>query len=57
MDRNLIMIFRVFRVAKVGFLNKEKMTTPSRKLRHIAVASLTVCTKQMGVGNGQKTLF
>ena len=33
------------------------MTTPSRKLRHIAEASLTVFTEQIGVGKGQTPFF
>ena len=35
----------------------KKMTTPSRKLQHIAEASLTVFTKQIRVGMGQNPFF
>ena len=37
--------------------SNKKMTTLSRKLRHIAEASLTVFTKQMRVGMGQNPFF
>ena len=33
------------------------MTTPSRKLRHIAEASLTVLTNGMGGGGDKKIVF
>ena len=40
----------------VQYVSK-KMTTPSRKLRHIAEASLTFFTKQMRLGMGQNPFF
>ena len=47
-----ILLFQPKIFIKTGQCNEEKMTTPSRKLRHTAIASLTVFITERGGGVG-----